>query len=86
MTTMLQIRKRGTITIPTQLRQKYHLEEGDPLTVIDLGEGIFLSPRLALLPKLAGRIEKLRKKYNISLEELIKGVAEQRNSYQQGGE
>ena len=84
MATMLQVRKRGTITLPTRLRQKYHLEEGDPLTVIDLGEGIFLSPHPALLPKLAGRIEELRKKYNISLEELIKGVAEQRSGYQAG--
>lgn len=84
MTAILQIRKRGTITLPVGLRKKYSLEEGDPLTVIDLGEGIFLSPRPALLPKLAGRIEKLRKKYDLSLEELIKSVAEQRKEYSRG--
>ncbi len=84
MAAILQMRKRGTITLPVGLRKKYNLEDGDPLTVIDMGEGIFLSPRPALLPKLAGRIEKLREKYNLSLEELIKGVAEQRKEYRRG--
>ena len=78
MTAILQVRKRGTITLPVRLRKKYNLEEGDSLSIIDLGGGIFLSPRAIVLPKLAGRIEELREKYDISLEELIKGVAEQR--------
>ena len=55
-----------------------------PLTIIDLGGGIFLSPRPIFLPKLTGRIEELREKYDLSLEELIKGVAEQRKEYCRG--
>ncbi len=81
MSAILQVRKRGTITLPVRLRKKYNLEEGDPLTVIDLGGGIFLSPRPIFLPKLAGQIEELREKYDLSLEELIEGVAEQRKEY-----
>ena len=85
MAKILQIRKRGTLTLPVSLRQKYRLEEGDPLTVVDLKEGIFLSPKGSILPKLSSEIEKLRKKHKISLEELIKGVAEQRKRYKADG-
>ena len=79
--TTIQLRKRGTITLPLAIRKKYRLEEGDPLTLIDLGEGVFLSPKRSLLPKLAQEIERLRQKHGVSTEELIAGVAEQRAKY-----
>jgi bifunctional DNA-binding transcriptional regulator/antitoxin component of YhaV-PrlF toxin-antitoxin module len=82
----LQIRKRGALILPISLRRKYRLEDGDPITLIDVGDGIFLSPRPALLPKLAGEIESLRAKYHLSLEDLIKGVAEEREKYGGYGE
>jgi AbrB family looped-hinge helix DNA binding protein len=78
MTRTIQIRKKGSITIPMELRKRYRIDEGDPLTLIDLGEGFFLSPRQSVLPKLVAEIEALRKKNNISLEELIQGVAKER--------
>jgi AbrB family looped-hinge helix DNA binding protein len=78
MTRTIQIRKKGSITIPMELRRRYRIDEGDPLTLIDLGEGFFLSPRQSVLPKLVAEIEALRKKNNISLEELIQGVAKER--------
>lgn len=77
----VQVRKRGTITLPVTLREKYRLEEGDPITLVDLGEGLFLSPKRSLLPKLAQEIERLREKHGVSTEELIEGVAEQRAKY-----
>lgn len=78
MTKTIQIRKKGTITLPMEIRKRYRLEEDDPITLIDTGEGIFLSPKQSLLPKLVNEIESLRKKYNISLEELIQGVQKER--------
>ena len=78
MTRTIQIRKKGSITIPMELRRRYRIDEGDPLTLIDLGEGFFLSPRQSVLPKLVAEIEALRQKNNISLEELIQGVAKER--------
>jgi bifunctional DNA-binding transcriptional regulator/antitoxin component of YhaV-PrlF toxin-antitoxin module len=79
MTKTIQMRKKGSVTIPMELRKRYRIGEGDPLTIIDLGEGFFLSPRQSVLPKLVAEIETLRQKNNISLEELIQGVAKQRN-------
>jgi bifunctional DNA-binding transcriptional regulator/antitoxin component of YhaV-PrlF toxin-antitoxin module len=77
----IQVRKRGTITLPVIIREKYRLDEGDPITLADMGEGIFLSPKRSLLPKLAQEIERLREKHGVSTEELIAGVAEQRAKY-----
>ncbi len=73
MTRIVQIRKKGALTLPMELRKRYQLDEGDPVTLIDLDEGIFLSPKRSV-PKLAAQIEELCLKKNISLTELIDGV------------
>jgi bifunctional DNA-binding transcriptional regulator/antitoxin component of YhaV-PrlF toxin-antitoxin module len=82
MTKIVQMRQRGSITIPTELRNRYQLDDGDPLTIVDLGEGFFVSPRRSILPKLVAEMEQLREKYNVTLEELITGVIEKRKAEQ----
>ncbi len=74
MTRIVQIRKKGALTLPMELRKRYQLDEGDPVTLIDLDEGIFLSPKRSVLPKLAAQIEELCLTKNILLAELIDGV------------
>ncbi len=78
MSTVIQMRKRGSITIPKDVRERYQLDENDPLTLIDLGEGFFISPKQSVLPKLVSKIENLREEYNITLDELIQGVLKER--------
>jgi len=60
MTKTIQLRKKGSVTIPIELRKRYRLDEGDPLTLMDLGEGFFLSSRQSVLPKLVAEIEALK--------------------------
>lgn len=79
MTKTIQIRKKGTLTLPMEIRKRYQLEEGDALTLIDLEEGVFLSPKPSVLPKLVAQIEVLRQKNGITLTELIEGVKALRN-------
>jgi len=74
MTKIVQIRKKGTLTLPRALRKRYQLDEGDPVTLIDLEDGIFLSPKRSILPKLVAQIEKLCRDKDVSLAELIEGV------------
>lgn len=64
--------------MPKKIREKYRLDEGDPVTLIDLGEGILISPKPTTIPKLAGELESLMEEQGLSLEELLKGVAEER--------
>lgn len=55
--TTLQIRRKGIITLPANLRKKYKLEEGQTLTIIDLDEGtILLTPKVSQVDKLANQI------------------------------
>ena len=79
--TTVQIRQRGTITLPAKLRAKYSLDEGDVLTLVDLEEAFFLSPKVSVVPKLAAEIERLREDAGLSVEDLLEGLDEQRRRY-----
>jgi bifunctional DNA-binding transcriptional regulator/antitoxin component of YhaV-PrlF toxin-antitoxin module len=79
MTTTIQMRAKGSITLPSDLRQKYALEEGDVFSLIDLGDGSFaLVPRISIVPKLVGEIETLREEAGLSLDALLEGLSEER--------
>ena len=66
----IQVRGRGTLTLPAALREKYKLDEGDPLTVVDLDGAVLLSPRLLVVPRLAAEMERLRQVRKLSLKDL----------------
>ena len=74
----LTLRRRGVLTLPVELRRKYRLEEGEPLTLIDLGGIFLLSPKIPLVPKLVGELERLREEAGLSVEDLLEGRDEQR--------
>jgi bifunctional DNA-binding transcriptional regulator/antitoxin component of YhaV-PrlF toxin-antitoxin module len=69
-TTTVQIRGRGTLTLPASLREKYRLGEGDPLTVVDLDGAVLLSPRVLVVPRLAAEMERLRRARKLALKDL----------------
>lgn len=79
--TTVQIRQRGTLTLPAKLRARYNLDEGDVLTLVDLGDAFFLSPKVSVVPKLAAEIERLREEAGLSVEDLLEGLDEQRRRY-----
>lgn len=78
---IIQIRARGTLTLPVKIRERYGLEEGDALTLIDLDGALVLVPKIGLVPKLVGEIERLREDAGISVDEMIAGVREERAKY-----
>lgn len=41
----ITIRSKGQLTIPAEIREQTHLEEGDPVEVEIVAEGILLRPR-----------------------------------------
>jgi AbrB family looped-hinge helix DNA binding protein len=69
--TTVQIRQRGTLTLPAKLRAKYRLDEGDRLTILDLEGSILLSPKVPVVPKLAAEIERLRKAAGLEVDDLL---------------
>jgi len=77
----IQVRGRGTVTLPARIRERYDLADGDPLTLIDLDGAILLSPRLSVADKLSAEIEYLRTQAGLSLDDLLDGLREQRAQY-----
>ena len=78
----LQIGSKGTITFPARLRKKYNLEEVEVLTLIDLGEGtLSLRPKLSQVDKLFSQIARRLKKENVSLDDLLQALDEERKTY-----
>ena len=81
MSEQVQVRQRGTLTLPATLREKYGIQAGDTFQLVDL-DGIFvLTPMVPMVPELAREIERLRREAGLSTEELLQGLREQRARY-----
>jgi AbrB family looped-hinge helix DNA binding protein len=79
----IQVRKRGVVTLPAGLREKYGIEEGDTFRVFDL-DGLFvLTPMVPMVPELAREIERLRLEAGVGIPELLEGLRAQRERYHQ---
>jgi AbrB family looped-hinge helix DNA binding protein len=80
--TTLQIRSKGTITLPARIRKKYGLEEGEILTLIDLGDGkLLLKPSESKVSILGDRIARQLKEDNVTLDDLLTALDEERKLY-----
>ena len=66
----LQVRGRGTVTLPAAVREKYRLDDGDPLSLVDLDGVLLLTPRVLIVPRLAAEMERLRRVRKLALKAL----------------
>jgi bifunctional DNA-binding transcriptional regulator/antitoxin component of YhaV-PrlF toxin-antitoxin module len=81
MDTTIQVRERGVITLPAELREKYKIETGQIFRLVDL-DGIFVFvPMVPIVPELANEIERLRLEAGLSMEDLLVSLREQREKY-----
>ncbi|MBC7249777.1 MAG: AbrB/MazE/SpoVT family DNA-binding domain-containing protein [Anaerolineae bacterium] len=81
MAATVQVRQRGTLTLPAELREKYGIAPGDTFRLVDL-DGIFvLTPMVPMVPELAREIERARLEAGLSIEELLANLREQRERY-----
>jgi bifunctional DNA-binding transcriptional regulator/antitoxin component of YhaV-PrlF toxin-antitoxin module len=82
--TTIQIRGKGTVTIPVELRRKYGLDDGDVITLIDLGDGSFLlTPIVSKVDRLGDRVAQAMAEEGVSLEEIMTALDEERERYYQ---
>lgn len=82
--TNIQIRSKGTLTLPIELRRKYQLDEGDVITLIDLGNGSFLlTPTVSQVDRLGNRITQSLVDEGVSLDDLLTALDEERERYYQ---
>lgn len=81
MNATIQVRQRGTLTLPVDLREKYGIQAGDTFRVLDL-DGIFvLTPMTPMVPELAQEIERLRLEAGLDTAELLQALREKREQY-----
>jgi AbrB family looped-hinge helix DNA binding protein len=82
--TTIQMRAKGAVTIPVELRRKYGLDEGDIITLVDLGDGSFLlTPKVTKVDRLGDRVAQAMAKAGISLDEILTALDEEREHYYQ---
>ncbi|MBX7233779.1 MAG: AbrB/MazE/SpoVT family DNA-binding domain-containing protein [Caldilineales bacterium] len=77
----IQVRQRGTMTLPVELRAKYSIQPGDSFRLLDLDGILVLTPMSPMVPELAREIERARLEAGLSVEELLVGLREQRERY-----
>ncbi len=77
----VQVRKRGTLTLPAELREKYGIKPGDTFRLVDLDGVFILTPMAPIVPELAREIERLREELGLSTEDLLAALREQREAY-----
>jgi bifunctional DNA-binding transcriptional regulator/antitoxin component of YhaV-PrlF toxin-antitoxin module len=79
----IQVRERGVVTLPAELREKYHIENGKIFRLVDL-DGIFVFvPMVPMVPELASEIERIRLEAGLSMDELLEDLRKQRERYHQ---
>lgn len=75
----IQLRDRGTLTLPRALRQRYHYGPGDVFTLVDVDGILVLSPKTSLVAKLAAEIEQERERSGVSTAALLQAAREERH-------
>jgi len=77
----VQVRKRGVITLPNALREKYKIEEGETFRILDIDGVFILTPMAPMVPALAREIERARIEAGLTTEELLASLRQQRERY-----
>ena len=77
----IQVRERGIVTLPADLREKYNIENGKIFRLVDLDGFFVFVPMVPMVPELANEIEQIRLETGLSVEELLDDLRQQRERY-----
>lgn len=75
-----EIKARGQLTIPKKIREASHLEEGEIVSIIPVGNSIIVTPKRLELDEARRQFKKILKDSGLSVDELLKGLEEERES------
>jgi bifunctional DNA-binding transcriptional regulator/antitoxin component of YhaV-PrlF toxin-antitoxin module len=81
-TRTVQIRRKGVITLPMELRRQYSLDEGAVFTMLDLGDGsLLLVPRVSQVARLGDEVARLMDEAGVELEAVLETLDQEREAY-----
>ncbi len=78
-----EIKSRGQLTIPKKIRVMGHLEEGQVVSIIPVGDSVIITPKRLELDEARREMRKLLKATALSEEDLLKGLQEEREKLYQ---
>ena len=79
---VIQVRRKGVITLPRELRQRYHVDAGDAFTVLDLGDGSFLlTPHVSQVAHLGDQAARVLAEEGVGVEDVIEALDQERATY-----
>lgn len=80
----VQLRNKGAITLPIEIRRQYDLNEGDIFTLVDLGDGsFFLTPKVLQVERLGNQVQQIMEQAGVTVDDVLKVLAEERERYYQ---
>ena len=78
-----EIKSRGQLTIPKKIREMSHLEEGQAVSIIPVGDSIIITTKRLVLDEARRELRKILKASGLSPEDLIAGINEEREKLYQ---
>ncbi|HOE19159.1 MAG TPA: AbrB/MazE/SpoVT family DNA-binding domain-containing protein [Syntrophorhabdaceae bacterium] len=75
-----EIKSRGQLTIPKKIRETSNFEEGQAVTIIPIGDSVFITPKKLELDEARRMLKKILRNSGCSLEDLLTGIREERKA------
>jgi AbrB family looped-hinge helix DNA binding protein len=72
-----EIKARGQLTIPKEIRVASHLEEGQIFSIIPVGDSVIITLKGLELDEVRREIKKILRASGISLDDLLTGLKEE---------
>lgn len=68
---IVRVQEKGQVTLPADVRRRLGLKKGDLMAIVETGEGVFLSPRVAIAVKALDQMGEMLRETGATLEEFI---------------
>ncbi len=78
-----EIKARGQVTIPKKIRVMSHLEEGQTVSIIPVGDSVIITPKRLALDDARREIRRILRETGVSAEEVLAGLEEEREKLYQ---
>ena len=70
----VRMRSRGQVTIPRKLRETLSIKDGDTLTLVQMGDAMFLMPKQPRTYELSNQIADMMDEKGVTLADLLEDL------------
>jgi len=75
-----EIKSRGQLTIPKKIRDMMHLDEGQTVSIIPVGDSVVLSAKRLELDEARRQIRRIMMQSGCSVDDLMSGLHDEREN------